>query len=330
MSASRASIVAMLVAAEIVIAGIAFYALHFGHAAGARPIDFTAAAIAPVDAGSAPVVAVDDPDSRVIVGTSADGRVHVTDMTSAHGWFFNDRVSVPKLEVTRTADGVSIVRPPSQGNHIHFFIGDFTQRVEIDVPAAARLQIARCSGAEVSGVEGGVAVHSQDGRVTLADLRGTVSGTSDDGSVSASRIRGDSLAIRSGDGHLSLDDVAVASLEANTHDGSIEAHGLAIDGASPKAVVHSDDGSIRLDGAFAAGGSYDVSSNDGGIRVRLAPGADLTVDASTNDGRVSVDGAPFDSSTDAAHRTVKLGSGAGNLRVSSDDGSIHILTNGAV
>lgn len=330
MSASRTSIVAMLVAAEIVIVGIALFVLGSGHAGSARSLDFAAAPIAPIAAGNAPVVAVDDPDSRVIVGTSADGRVHVRDLTNAHGWFFNGRATVPKLEVTRTADGVSIVRPAARGANLHFFVGDFTRRVEVDVPPAARLQIARCSGADVSGIEGGVAVHSQDGHITLADLHGSVSGTSDDGSVSASRIRGGSLAIQSGDGHLSLDDVAVASLEARTHDGSIEARSLAIDGASPQAVLHSDDGSIRVDGSFAAGGTYDVSSGDGGIRVRLAPGADLTVDASTNDGRVLVDGAAFDSSSDAGRHTVKLGSGAGNLRISSDDGSIHILTNGAV
>ncbi|HKU80997.1 MAG TPA: hypothetical protein VJP76_02420, partial [Candidatus Tumulicola sp.] len=152
MSASRSSIVAMLVAAEIVIAGIALYALRSGHAATVRSMDFAAAPIAPIEAGSAPVVAVDDPDSRIVVGTSADGRVHVSDQTSARGWFFNDRVSVPKLEVTRTAGGVSIVRPGGRGTTVHFFIGDFTQRVEIDVPPAARLQIARCSGADVSGV----------------------------------------------------------------------------------------------------------------------------------------------------------------------------------
>ncbi|HKU80723.1 MAG TPA: DUF4097 family beta strand repeat-containing protein, partial [Candidatus Tumulicola sp.] len=179
-------------------------------------------------------------------------------------------------------------------------------------------------------VEGGVAVHSQDGHITLTDLRGTVSGNSDDGSVSAKHVRGDSLSMRSGDGHLSLDDVAVGSLEARTGDGRIEAHGLTVSGDAPKAVLHSDDGSITLDGSLAAGGSYEVSSNDGSIRVRLGPGTDLTVDASTNDGRVLVDGAASDSPDDSAHHTVKLGSGAGNLRISSDDGSIHILTNGAV
>ena len=310
MPISRTSIVAMLIAAEIVIAGIALYALRAGHAAGARSIAFAATPIAPVDAGNAPVVTVDDPDSRVVVRTSTDGRVHVTDSTSAHGWLFDDqRATVPKLAVTRTADGVAIARAPERGAGLHFFIGDFERSIEVDVPPAARLQIARCSGADVSGIEGGVAVHSQDGRITLADLRGSVSGTSDDGSVSASRIHGDSLAIQSSDGHLSLDDVAVASLEASTRDGRIEARALAIAGTSPNAVLHSDDGSIK---------------------VELLPGADLTVDASTNDGRVLVDGASFDSSGDATHHTVKLGSGAGNLRISSDDGSIHILTNGAV
>lgn len=310
MSASRTSIVAMLIAAEVVIAGIALYALRSGHVADARSVAFAAAPATPIDAGSAPVVTVDDRDSRVVVRASTDGRVHVTDLTGAHGWLFsNDRVSVPKLEVTRTADGVAIARAAGEDSGLHFFIGDFTHKIEVDVPPATRLQITRCSGADVAGIEGGVAVHSQDGRIALADLRGSVTGSSDDGSVSASRIHGDSLTIQSGDGHLSLDDVAVDSLEARTQDGSIEARALAIAGASPNAVLHSDDGSIH---------------------VGLVAGADLTVDASTDDGRVLVDGAEFDSSSDATHHTVKLGSGAGNLRISSGDGSIHILTNGAV
>lgn len=324
---SRASIVGVLIAVEIAIAGIALYVLR----GGMHPVQFTAKPVAPIDAGSAPRIAVDDPQSRVVVATSSDGRVHVKDLTDLHGAIFADRVDVPQLDVKRTPDGVSISRPASQGFGLHFEIGSFHRRVEIDVPAGSHLDVTRCAGADVSGINGGVAVRSQDGHVTLADLSGTVDGRSDDGSVSATRVHGDSLALQSGDGRLSLQDVAVAALNARTSDGSIVAAGVAVTGSSPHAVLHSDDGSIRIDASFAPGGSYDVSTNDGSIHVGLEPNADLTVDASTGDGRVVVDGSPVrGESGDSARHTVKLGSGSGNLRLSSQDGSIHIVTNGAV
>lgn len=329
---SRASIVGMLIAAEIVIVGIALYALRSGgHLHAMHEVDFGGKPIAPLAAGSAPRIAVDDPQSRIVVATSSDGLVHVKDETSIHGALFGDRVDVRQLEVKRTADGVSISRPDSGGLGVHFDFGSFERRIEIDAPAGSHVDIARCAGADVSGIEGGVAVHSQDGRITLADLQGTVEGRSDSGSISATRVRGDSLALQSADGRLSLREVAVGTLSAQTRDGSIEGRDLAVAGSSPHAVLHSDDGSIRVDGSFAPGGSYEVSTKDGAIRVGLARDADLTVNASTADGRVLVDGSPFEGGDgDSARHTVKLGNGSGNLRLSSDDGSIHIHTNGAV
>ncbi|HEY1654761.1 MAG TPA: DUF4097 family beta strand repeat-containing protein [Candidatus Tumulicola sp.] len=328
---SRASIVGMLIAAEIVIVGIALFALHGGRRLHAmHEAAFTAKPIAAIAAGNAPRISADDPQSRIVVGTSSDGLVHVKDLTSDRGVLFSDRADVHQLEVKRTLDGVAISRPDSPGFGFALF-GSIERRVEIDAPAGSHVDIARCAGADVSGIAGGVAVHSQDGRIALADLQGTVDGRSDSGSVSAIRVHGDSLALQSGDGHLSLRDVSVGALNARTDDGSIEASDVAVAGASPHAVLHSGDGSIRLDGSFAPGGTYEVSTNDGSIRVGLPPNADLTVDASTADGRVLVDGSPFERGDgDAARHTVKLGNGSGNLRVSSDDGSIHILTNGAV
>lgn len=329
---SRASIVGMLIAAEIVIVGIALYAIRgSANFANFHQVAFAAKPIAPIDAGSAPRITVDDPNSRIVVATSSDGQVHVSDLTSVSGSIFGDRWHVAQLQVQRTADGVSVSRPGSDDLHLHFIFGSFERRVEVDVPAASHVEIARCAGADVAGIEGGVAVRSQDGHVTLTDLRGTVDGRSDDGSVSATRVHGDSLALQSGDGHLSLQNVAVGSLNAQTSDGSIEARDVTVSGTSPHAVLHSDDGSIRVEGSFAPGGSYDVSTRDGSIRVGLAADANLTVNATTGDGRVLVDGASFSSENgDSAQHTVKLGDGSGSLRLSSDDGSIHIQTNGAV
>lgn len=304
---SRASLVALLVAVEIAIVGIALYTVR--NVAGVHAAQFVAKSYPPLSAGSAPRVAIDDPDSRVDVAVSTDGLVHVKDFTNLHGAFFGSHSTIAHIDVKRTADGVSISRPSS--GHVAFFdLWNSERRIEVDVPSGAQLDIARCSGARISGVEGGVAVASQDGRITLTDLRGTIHATSGDGSITATRVHGDSLVLQTSDGHLRLQDVTAASLDARTDDGSIEAHGLAIAGGAQHAVLHTADGSIR---------------------VALTSGADVTVDASTSDGHIDVDGnAASNGDSDSAQRTVRLGNGSGSLQLSSGDGSIHLTTNGAV
>lgn len=304
---SRASLVAMLVAVEIAIVGIALYTVRGMGIAHVHAVDFVAKTFTPLEAGSSPRIEIDDPDSGVYVTASSDGLVHVRDLTSTHGAFFGSRSSIPQLDVKRTSDGVSISRA-AMGAHFDFWWSE--RRIEVEIPSGSRLEIARCSGAHVTGVEGGVAVASQDGRITLTDLRGSIQAKSDDGSITATRVRGDNLVLQSADGRLRLEDVSASSLDAQTKDGSIEAHGLAIAAGAQHAVLHTGDGSIR---------------------VALASGADLTVDASTGDGHIDVDGnTASNGDSDSAQRTVRVGNGSGSLQLSSGDGSIHLTTNGAV
>jgi DUF4097 and DUF4098 domain-containing protein YvlB len=303
---SRASVIGMLVAAEALIVGVALYAIGHGRptfAAGMHHADFTAKTFAPVAAGNAPHVVIDDTDSRVTVGVSNDELVHVRDLTQIRGAVFSN-ASYPPLRVERTSDGVRIERAHTERIAFEIF-GFRTQAIEVEVPAGARLEIARCAGAGISGVTGGVSVHSTDGHVTLSDLQGTVDASSDNGYLSASNVRGDRLAMETNDGHLAFDNVAVASLQASTHDGRVVADGLSVSG----------DGTIQ--------------TGDGSIRVRLAPNSNLTVDASTHDGQISVDGNANDSD-DSAQRTIHLGAGGGHMKLATGDGSIHILTNGAL
>lgn len=302
---SRASVVAMLVAAEIVIVGMALFAIGHGRAslaAGLHHIDFAASPIAPLAAGATPHVVVDDADSRVRVGVSGDSLVHVRDLTQIRGGVFSN-TTYPQLHVARTSDGVSIERARVPDLSIGIF-GFSTQTIEVDVPAAARLEIARCSGADVDGLTGAVSVHSVDGHITLTDLQGTVDASSDDGYLRASNVRGDRLAMQSNDGHLSLDRVAVTSLSATTHDGRIEAGDL----------------SVARDATLQTG--------DGSMLVSLSPNADLTIDASTRDGHISVDENSSSSDDDSAQRTVRLGAGTARMTLNTGDGSIHIKTNG--
>ncbi|HYL27297.1 MAG TPA: DUF4097 family beta strand repeat-containing protein [Candidatus Nitrosotalea sp.] len=303
---SRASVIAMLIAAEVLIVGVAIYAVGHGSksfAAGMHHVQYSAAAIAPVDAGATPRVTIDDSDSRVNVGLSNDGLVHVRDLTEIRGAVYSSG-PYPQLHVARTSDGVNIERAHAERFSIMLF-GLNTQAIEVDVPAGARLEIARCAGARISGVTGGVSVHSVDGHIALSDLQGTVEARSDDGYISAAGVRGDRLTMESADGHLALSDVAVTSLVAKTRDGSIKADGLAVDRDAT------------------------VQTNDGSVRMGFAPSANLTIDASTHDGKIAVDGDSSDHN-DSAQRTIRLGAGTGRMTLATDDGSIHILTNGAL
>jgi hypothetical protein len=294
----------MLVAAEILVVGMAIFAVGRGSASFAGPaghVDFSAAAVVPLAAGSAPSVVIDDPNSRVAVSASSDQLVHVRDLTQLHGGIFSSG-KYPQLVVTRTADGVRIARPEARMSMFYLF-GFSRQAIEVEVPPSARVEIARCSGADVDGVTGGVAVRSVDGHVTLNDLQGSVDARSDDGYVSATNVHGARLTVESMDGHLSFDNVAVAALTGTTRDGRIEANALSVTG---DAALQTDDGPVRL---------------------HLSPDADLTIDATTRDGSIRVDGNEV-GSDDAAQHTIRIGSGTGHMKVETADGSIHIYTNG--
>ena len=297
----------MLVAAELWVVGMAIWAIGGRSpifAAGMHHVDFSAVALSPIGAGATPHVVVDDVRSRVSVGVSNDQLVHVRDLTRMSGMIFSSR-AYPQLHVERTPDGVRIERPSVENLAIDMF-GYSTQSIEVLVPSGSRVDIARCAGANVAGIDGGVSVHSQDGHVKLADLQGDVDARSDDGYIEAANVRGDRLAMASMDGHLGLQDVSVGSLSATTHDGRIEARGLSFAGERPDATLHTADGSIR---------------------IQLASNADLTIDAATDDGRIYVDGSSQDSDG-SAQRTIRLGSGTGKMTVGTSDGSIHIHTNG--
>jgi Putative adhesin len=327
---SRASIVALLIAAEILIVGMAIYTVSGSgatFASGMHHVAFSAVPIEPIDAGGTPNVVIDDHASKVNVGLSGDGRVHVRDLTQMHGAIYSSG-PYPQLSVTRTGDGVHIERPGTPRLSIALF-GYDNEEIEVEVPSGSHVQIAHCSGAEIDGVAGGVTVSSQDGRIKLSDLSGNVDARSDDGRIIASNVKTDRLSMESADGRIILLNVSTGSLVARTHDGRIEASGLSVTGTQPDATLHTDDGPLHVAGTFAPNGSYELSTNDGSIELHVAQDADLAITASTGDGHVTVDGSA-QAHGDSTQRTIRLGSGSGTMKLATADGSIHILTNGAL
>lgn len=298
---SRTGLISLLIAVEVLIAGIALYTLRgagFASTGGFHAVDYSAPAIAPIGAGAAPVVTVDDIDSRIVVTPSTDGFVHVTDRTEVHGLIFGSE-HAQVLQVSRTLDGVRVYRPEG-----HFTLGDTTNRVEISVPPMTKLTITRSGGDDISGLQNGADVVSQDGHISLDDMKGDIKAHSDDGRIEMSNVTSNAI-------------------DATTNDGRIYATELQMTGASPHATLHSDDGSMRISGAFPAG-SYAFTTGDGHIDLSLLQGSDANVDASSADGQVVVDG------RDQAGQPIRVGAGSAAMQVHSGDGSVHIITNGAL
>jgi len=287
----RMPLVAMLVAIEIVIAGVAIYTLT-GHrtifagtgGGGFHSMDYTAPPVAPVAVGNAPTIAIDDPSDRVIVTASNDRFVHVVDRTHVSGMLWGAPRIAP-LHVERTADGVSITRAEN-GDFMSIGFESSTERIEVQVPSDAVIAIARCGGAEISGTHGGVTAHSVDGSILLADLRGSVDVRDDDGRIEARRLTGDTFSARSSDGRIVLDGVVAPRIDAKTLDGRIIA--------------------------------------------TFPSNTDATVSARTDDGYIRRDGTRLDHGDgDAAEQTFTLGSGSGKVALATNDGTISIFTNGA-
>jgi Toastrack DUF4097 len=302
---SRIGLISLLIAVEALIVGLGFYTLKgipgMASAGGFHHVDFTAAPIAPVAAGLSPAVTIDDVDSGVTVSPSNDGLVHVTDRTEAHGFVWNVG-NFHSPVVTRTLDGVKIVR--AGGHSFGVAMGWSRQHIDVEVPPASRVTILRSSGAHISGLNNDVVATSQDGRITVDDVTGNVTAHSDDGRIVGFNLR-------------------AGRLDLSSNDGRIELSNIELNGSAPRATLHTSDGPIIVSGVFPANGEYALSTGDGHIDLALQQGSDTSVDASTGDGHVIVDG----------HRVtgqpIRAGAGNASMRVRTEDGSVHITTNGA-
>jgi len=137
----------------------------------------------------------------------------------------------------------------------------------------------------------------------VSGLSGRVNVHSVNGHIEAANLRVNELALTSEDGSIRMNDVAAPAIGAWTKDGSIRASALQVGGGN----IHTDDGSVMLD-------LHD---------------SNLTVHANTADGSLRFNGRRTTSLNDESTGDFQVGMGGGSLQVSTQDGSIHITTNGA-
>jgi DUF4097 and DUF4098 domain-containing protein YvlB len=170
-------------------------------------------------------------------------------------------------------------------------------------------------------------VVSGDGSLSIEDVAGKINLRTADGSVRASRVSGE-ITIRTGDGSIRVDR-AEGKLDIETEDGSITLE------AKPTTLrARTTDGSVRLDiesdSVMAA--DWDVQTADGTVTVSLPSDFNGVLDAETRDGAVRAshpsihDESRRGEDRDERRRTLKatLGDGGRTFRVRTGDGSIRV------
>ena len=170
--------------------------------------------------------------------------------------------------------------------------------------------------------ESNVIARTDDGRVSLADLAGTIEVSTDDGRIQGEGLRG-SLRARTDDGSVRLEridgDVAV-----HTEDGSID-----VSGDLTGLEASTDDGRIVVGAGPGSvmDGDWDLRSGDGRVSVDLPRDFSAELDLATDDGRIRVHDR-FGGGAERGAETLRRSIGAGGfvLRIRTDDGSIRIGT----
>lgn len=150
--------------------------------------------------------------------------------------------------------------------------------------------------------EGTVNLHTGDGKIDIAGLKGEMD-------------------LRSGDGSETLDGVD-GRLHAWTGDGHIEAKGR-----FDEIDVKTGDGhvDVRADAGSSISSSWRLETGDGSVSLEVAPTLAADIDLHTGDGHIDLD-MPVTTSGTLREGEVhgKLNGGGNSLVIRTGDGSIHL------
>ncbi len=161
-----------------------------------------------------------------------------------------------------------------------------------------------------------------DGSVAIQPVAGHIQVRTGDGSIRAHGVRGE-IAMHTGDGSIdahSLD----GTLTADSGDGSIH-----ISGRFDGLTINTGDGGVD---ASASTGSkmsspWSLHSGDGSIDLHVAQDLGAYVDLKTGDGSINVDGVSInvEGVQERSHVRGNLNGGGAELKITSGDGSIHLM-----
>lgn len=160
-------------------------------------------------------------------------------------------------------------------------------------------------------------VHSGDGSLAVAGVRGAIELKTGDGSIATEDTSG-SLRINTGDGSVQVRR-AEGTMTAGTGDGSMQ-----MEGRFTQLEAHTGNGSVNLQllpGSNLQSSSR-ITTGDGSIALTVPRDLRADVQANTGDGSIA-NGLPMQTSSNDRHSVHGLMNGGGpTLRLHSGDGSI--------
>jgi hypothetical protein len=302
---SRSTLIAALVVVELAIVGLAGSAIGAGHMiAGPAPFAFTA----PVGSvpnvagvrlnrtfvtGPVPRVQIDVPDVSVTVESGPALSVRVEESVALHGLITGRPAP---LAAVQTPEGVRIYATGENG--VHFMLGTESHTLRVVVPPAARVELATRGSIDVSGLRAKLIAHTSDGWLHVRDHQGDLDVSTDDGRIELVDVSGSAIDAIDHDGRIYLTRVGADRLVAHSDSGRIVGTGVrAVDGglttldgrivvsftttSNATAVVHTDDGAIRVSGFTSLDtgtnrrtvtlgdgrGHFEISTADGPITI---------------------------------------------------------------
>lgn len=167
--------------------------------------------------------------------------------------------------------------------------------------------------------KGTVAIDTGSGEIEISDFDGTLEVDSGSGGVSVARLRSDVVAIASGSGRVTGDEVVAAKLVADTGSGRIEFSRL-----QSKEITF-DTGS---GGVFAeledSPQSMRIDTGSGGVRLTTPADLDARIDITCPKGRLDLDVPVVASRRSDSRFQGKAGAGTGLIVIESGSGSVSL------
>lgn len=246
-------------------------------------------------------------DAAPVVELVADGPVTVVAGGSQVDVVANGRAGFTATSYAATEDGDRLVVEHTCGG---WWAQNCRAALDVKVPEGTRL-VVRASWGEVStaGPLGDVEVRSNDGRLAIDGVDGTVVADSGSGRVEVNGVTG--------------------RVEARTNDGEVQVTGsggdvLATSGSGRVRVTEAD-GEVE---ARTSDGSVEVADVGGGVLARSGSGRVVVTDARgrvearTSDGEIEVSDVRGDAVADSGSGSVTVAQVRGDVEARTSDGRV--------
>jgi hypothetical protein len=205
-----------------------------------------------------------------------------------------------RIEENQTGDRVTLsVKTP----HMNWS-GHRSLKLTVTVPRDLDLELSTGDGSvDVQPLSGRIHVRTGDGSIRGDGLHGDITLHTGDGSIDAHNLDG-TLAADSGDGSIHIGG-RFDGLSVNTGDGSVDANAASGSKMTSPWTLHSGDGSIGLSVPQDLKAYVDLKTGDGSIKIDMP---------------LSIEG-----KIDRSHVQGNLNGGGSELKITSGDGSIHLM-----